>query len=164
MICERMDVTALKAECDVSSSFLPADKNDPSALNASAAWAFCSVLSDLRTPNQVKWIATAAIVARKREAGEAVVVVAVGALRAGGSSSNVGMQCGSYGSVVEGITRLRQTQLLELGQRRGVRRIALALVAAFDFCSCGNRVRFQMGKNAGDTGIEVAARLLALAN
>jgi hypothetical protein len=53
MIRERMAVTALNAGCDVSSSFLPADKNSRSAPNVSAAWDFCSWFRGLRVPNQV---------------------------------------------------------------------------------------------------------------
>src|SRR5581483_2110433 len=68
----RTAVTALNAGCVVSSSFLPADRNCPSAPNDSAAWAFCSVVSVLRTPSQTKLSLTAAIVVRSRRAGVVV--------------------------------------------------------------------------------------------
>ena len=59
----------------MSSSFLAALKNWPSASNASAAVARCSGVKLLLTPNQVNETRTAAMVVRSRWA--AVVVVAV---------------------------------------------------------------------------------------
>ena len=69
MILVRIAVTARKALCLVSSSFLPAERNWPSASNGSAAWAFCSAVSDFLVPNQVNWTRQAAIVVRSRSAG-----------------------------------------------------------------------------------------------
>ncbi|MFO0871278.1 MAG: hypothetical protein U0935_20330 [Pirellulales bacterium] len=45
---------------------LPADRNFPPRPNESAAWFFCSTVSDLRVPSQVKLSRTAAIVPRSR--------------------------------------------------------------------------------------------------
>src|SRR4051812_23685119 len=78
-------VTALKAGCDVSSSFFAADKYCRSAPNASAACDFCSWVNVLRTPSQVIANRTAAIVARSRPA-------APPSAAALGGSSNSGMQ------------------------------------------------------------------------
>jgi hypothetical protein len=52
------------------------------------------VFNVLRTPNEVKWIATAAIVALSRDAGDKLVGVLF-VRREGGSSSKVGMQTNS---------------------------------------------------------------------
>ena len=62
-------MTARNALCFVSSNFLPADRNWPSASNGSAAWAFCSAVRDFLVPNQVNWTRQAAIVVRSRSAG-----------------------------------------------------------------------------------------------
>ena len=67
-------VTALNAGCWVSSSFLAADRYWPSALNVSAAWAFWSGVSVLRTPSQANDTRTAANAACSRWAGETVLV------------------------------------------------------------------------------------------
>ena len=56
-----MAVTALKAGCDVSSSFLPADRNLPSAPKVSAAWFFWADVRVLRTPSHVKLSLAAAM-------------------------------------------------------------------------------------------------------
>ena len=69
-----MAVTALNAGCDVSSSFLPAERNFPSAPNEPAAWSFCWVLSVLRTPNQLNPSLAAAIDMRLRCAADGVAV------------------------------------------------------------------------------------------
>ena len=69
MILVRIAVTARNALCLVSSSFLPAERNWPSASNGSAAWAFCSAVRDFLVPNQVNWTRQAAIVVRSRSAG-----------------------------------------------------------------------------------------------
>src|SRR5688572_8935434 len=61
---ERTAVTARKAGCDVSSSFLAADTYSSSAPNASAACERCSWVSVRRTPNQVKDSRIAAMTAR----------------------------------------------------------------------------------------------------
>ena len=69
MILVRIAVTARNALWLVSSSFLPAERNFPSASNVSAAWAFWSAVSDFLVPNQVNWTRQAAIVVRSRSAG-----------------------------------------------------------------------------------------------
>jgi hypothetical protein len=81
----RTELTALNAGWLVSSSFLPADKNAPSAPNDSAAWDFCSAVRVFRVPNQLMLMRTAAIVVRNRSVGEADG-------RVGISSSNVLLQ------------------------------------------------------------------------
>src|SRR4051794_15665646 len=56
-------------------SFFVAERNGPSASNASAAWVFWAAVSDFWTPNQVKRTRQAAMVVRSRWAG--VVVLSV---------------------------------------------------------------------------------------
>ena len=67
-----MAVTARKAVCFVSSSFLPAERNWPSASNAWAAWAFWSEVSVFWTPHQVNETRQAAMVVRSRSAAAVV--------------------------------------------------------------------------------------------
>ena len=69
-ILPRIAVTVLKAGCDVSTSFFPADRNAPSAPNVSAASDFCSRVNVFRVPNHWMLTRTAAMVVRKRSAGE----------------------------------------------------------------------------------------------
>src|SRR6516225_11613682 len=69
VILVRIAVTARNAVCFVSSSFLPALRNGPCASKGSAAWAFCSAVSDFLVPNQVNWTRQAAIVVRSCSAG-----------------------------------------------------------------------------------------------
>src|SRR5262249_30635107 len=57
------------AVCLVSSNFLPAERNSPSASNAWVAWAFCSEVRVLCTPHQVNETRQAAMVLRSRSAG-----------------------------------------------------------------------------------------------
>src|SRR5688572_13049054 len=71
MIRLRTPVTALKAGCDVSTSFLPADRKSFSAPKLSAAWDLCSGLSVFLTPNHVKQTRTAAMDTRRRWAATA---------------------------------------------------------------------------------------------
>src|SRR5437867_2592196 len=66
----RTAVTALYAGCRVSSSFLPAEINSPSAPKVSAAWAFCCGDSDLLMPNHEMATRTAVVMALRRWAGE----------------------------------------------------------------------------------------------
>src|SRR6516225_10545371 len=68
VILVRIAVTARNAVCFVSSSFLPADRNCPSASKVSAACAFCSTVSDFFVPYQVNCTRQAALV-RSRPAG-----------------------------------------------------------------------------------------------
>ena len=64
-----MAVTALKAGCLTSRSFLPAEREWASASKASAAWALCSAVSVFWVPIQVKATRAAAMVARSLWAG-----------------------------------------------------------------------------------------------
>ncbi len=61
-----MAVRARNAVCLVSTSFLPAERNSPSASNAWAAWAFCSDVKVLWTPHHVNETRQAAMVVRSR--------------------------------------------------------------------------------------------------
>ena len=63
-------VTALNAGWVVSNSFFPAERKLPWAPKLSAAWFFWSVVSVLRTPNQLMASRTAAVEVRNRCAGE----------------------------------------------------------------------------------------------
>jgi hypothetical protein len=68
-ILPRTPVTALKAGCEVSTNFLPADRKVPSAPNVLAASDLCSRVKVLRVPIHVMDTRTAAMVARSRSAG-----------------------------------------------------------------------------------------------
>jgi hypothetical protein len=68
-ILVRIAVTARKAVCLVSRSYLPAERNRPPASNVSAAWVFCSAVRDYMVPNQMDWTRQTAIVARSRSGG-----------------------------------------------------------------------------------------------
>src|SRR5688572_8349700 len=80
----RTAVTALYAGWRVSSNFLPAERNVPSAPKLSAACSFCSGVSVFRVPNQVNMTRTAAVVVRSRWLGAVLVGMWIV-----GSSSNV---------------------------------------------------------------------------
>ena len=54
----------------IRSQFLPAEMNLASALNGSAASAFCSAVKDLRVPNHLSETRTAAMVVRSWSAGD----------------------------------------------------------------------------------------------
>src|SRR4051794_8094826 len=73
-IFDLIEVTALKAPCLVSRSFLPAETYPPWAANGSAASARCSGVKVLRVPNQANDTLTAAMLARRFVAGELALV------------------------------------------------------------------------------------------